>query len=437
MKKIILILVLLLAGISYSQETQTTLKVYGKNLKTVLWQDVVLRGINYPIIDDGNISLSNASQYQHKIDQAAMTGANCIRIPWYTDGQHWRDQMAPGTINGYVNNGHLSNITAYCIQKGMIPILEIHDPGNITCSNNWTYFNTTVSNWWKSQQILDLIEENKEYLIINLANEFGYANWTGNSAQALQVFKTNYNTLISTLRGLGVKVPIMVDAPDCGQSSTELLSIAGSMVNADPEHNLIFSAHAYWYSYANTQAAVENKLDYAQNTNVCFVLGEVANRQDDNSCGQLNLSNLYPIILQEACDRGIGWLAWTYDQDCSAPRELTTNGEFNTLTAFGNDIVYNTNYGLIGGSCNATSILTAVTSQAADVILYPNPVENILNIKFSGSLSEIIVYDMIGKPVVYAKNTEILNLSLLPPGVYVLNATSVDGKNYKNKIVKK
>lgn len=200
-----------------------TFQVEGKTLTSGSGQEIILRGINYPIIDDGNISLSNTSQYQHKIDQAAMTGANALRIPWYTDGTHWRDKQVPGTVSGYVSNGHLGGILAYCHEKGMIPVPEIH---NATCSNDWNYFNNTVMSWRNSAVVLDLIENHKEYLIINLANEFGYVRWTGNQAAALSVFQKNYNSAIAGLRAQGVEVPIMVDAPDCGQSSTELLSIA-------------------------------------------------------------------------------------------------------------------------------------------------------------------------------------------------------------------
>src|SRR5690606_8910405 len=200
-----------------------TMYVDGKDLYTNNGQKITLRGINYPIIDEGLGTLGNQAQYRMKIEEASKTGANAIRIPWFTNGQHWLDIQNPGTIDGFVNDGTLSDIISYSHQQGMIPILELHD---VTCSNNWDLFNTTIANWWKSQVILDLIEENKEYLIINIANEFGYATWTGNTEQAMQIFQNNYSNLINDLRQLGVDVPIMIDAPDCGQSSSELLSIA-------------------------------------------------------------------------------------------------------------------------------------------------------------------------------------------------------------------
>jgi mannan endo-1,4-beta-mannosidase len=176
MKKFYFLIIFL--GINFNTQAQGTMKVIGQNLTTPSGQTVVLRGVNYPIINEGSISLSNPTQYQAYIDQVALTGANCIRLPWYTNGQSWRDQPAnggtAGTVNGYVNSGHLNNIIAYCISKNMVPILSIHDDSYITCNQDWSHFNTAVMNFWTSTAVLNLIENNKSRIIINLANEFDY-----------------------------------------------------------------------------------------------------------------------------------------------------------------------------------------------------------------------------------------------------------------------
>ncbi|WP_430406854.1 cellulase family glycosylhydrolase [Fluviicola sp.] len=326
MKKQFTFLLIALISAFHATSQQNTLQVVGKNLTSINGQTIILRGVNYGLINQGDISLDDAAGYQDYIDEVANTGANAVRIPWYTDGQNWRDipgppsNGTPGTVDGYVTNGHLSNIIAYCISKKMIPILSIHDDSFITCKDNWPYFNSTVINFWTDPDVLALINTNKAHLIISLANEFDQVRWTASPATELVTFKTNYNTAIATMRQAGVNVPIMIDAPDCGQSSSELLSIAEEMNQTDTRHNLIFSSHAYWYGYASTLSQVQTKLNEAQNTNVCFILGEVATNQDGSNpgeCGLNDLSALYPIILDEACSRNIGWLAWTFSLDCS------------------------------------------------------------------------------------------------------------------------
>ena len=420
--------------VAFSQ--QTTLQVVGKNLTKIGGQNITLRGVNYPLIDEGVISLSNASSYKFYIDEVAKTGANAVRLPWYTNGVHWRDVQTPGTLSGYINNGHLSNIISYCITKGMIPILEIHD---LTCTDDWAGFNSTIMNFWTSPGILNVINANKSKLIINIANEFGKVSWSNNPATAINTFKTNYNNAVLTLRNAGINVPLMIDAPDCGTSSTDLLSIALSMNNSDPRHNLIFSAHTYWGDSANTLAQVQIKLNEAQNTNVCFVLGEVAKNQDDTSCGSMDLSMLYPQILTEACSRNIGWLAWTFDQDCSPARQLTTNGIFSNLTAFGNDIVYNTTYGLksTAGCGAATLSNSSFETEKVSVLISPNPSNGLFTITTNESLKKVQLFDAIGKEVNLKKiNETSFELQNSVNGIYFVKIeTENNGFIFKKLIV--
>lgn len=418
MKKQFTFLLIALIGAFQATSQQNTLQVVGKNLTSINGQNIILRGVNYGLINQGDISLDNAAGYQSYIDEVANTGANAVRIPWYTNGQNWRDipgpptNGTPGTVDGYVTNGHLSNIIAYCISKKMIPILSIHDDSYITCKDNWPYFNSTVMNFWTDPDVLALINTNKAHLIINLANEFDQVRWTGSPVTELVTFKTNYNTAISTLRQAGVNVPIMIDAPDCGQSSTELLSIAEEMNQADTRHNLIFSSHAYWYGYASTLSQVQTKLNEAQNTNVCFILGEVATNQDGSNpgeCGLNDLSALYPIILDEACSRNIGWLAWTFSLDCSPARQMSLTGSASNLTTFGNDIINNVDYGLKStNGCGALPIdepagIDSENMQAFSID--PNPANTSVSIH-SSTNGTLIIRNSLGEAVWSGNHSE-------------------------------
>lgn len=345
----------------FSSISAQTLTVSGRNLLDTYGNTVVLRGINYPIIDDYGVHTDNPTQVDNKINQIAQSGANCVRFPWYTNGAHYKDNLdpgtnpgyGPGTLESYVNDGSLSHLLSYTRQQGMIPILEIHD---LTGGNNNAIFQSQVMGFWTDPDVLQVIAENEGHLIINLANEYGLVRFTGDQAAASIAFRDNYITSIQTLRGLGVTVPIMIDAPDYGQSSTELVAIANAILAADPLGNIIFSAHAYWYGYANSQAAVETKLNEIEASGTCYILGEIANSQADapTYCGELDLSALYPIILNESCSRDIGWLAWSWDQDCDGDREMASNGNFSSLTPYGTDIIYNLDYGLLSTSgCGA------------------------------------------------------------------------------------
>ncbi|MNJ86051.1 Mannan endo-1,4-beta-mannosidase precursor [compost metagenome] len=448
MKKIT-ILLLAIACAFHAESQQNTLQVVGKNLTLTNGQPIILRGVNYGLINQGNISLADAPAYQSYIDEVANTGANAIRIPWYTDGQNWRDIPGPqtggtpGTVNGYVSNGHLSNIVAYCISKKMIPILSIHDDSYITCKDNWAYFDSTVMNFWTNPDVLALIEANKSHLIINLANEFDYVRWTGSPASELTIFKTNYNAAVTQLRQAGVTVPIMIDAPDCGQSSTELLSIAEEMNQNDSRHNLIFSSHAYWYGYANSLVQVQAKLNEAQNTNVCFILGEVAPNQDGSNpgeCGINDLSALYPVILNEACSRNIGWLAWTFSLDCSPARQMSLTASASDLTVFGDNIVNHVDYGLKStNGCGAQTFdeLGMNEHQLQAFRMEPNPASESIFIRSAYSDCGLVLRNSIGNAVWTGRHSmeSEIRVDALSSGIYFVELENGQQRSVQKLVV--
>ncbi len=416
---------------SFSQNLQ----VDGNVLKDTNGNTIVLRGVNYPIIDDYGVLLSDYTTVEARIDQVALTGSNCIRFPWYTNGTHYKDLLdpvahpnfGPNTLSNYVTNGHLSHLLQYTRSKGMIPVLEIH---NFTGNTDNVAFQNVVMDFWTSPEILQVIDENKEYLIINLANEFGYVNYAGNPTTASIAFRDNYITSITSMRNAGVHVPIMIDAPDYGQSSSSLVNIAPAILVADIDENILFSVHAYWAIYANTVAQITAKMNEMSALSSCaFLLGEVANTQADapTYCGELDISTIYPTVLNQACVKNIGWLAWSWDQDCDQTREMSNNATFSNLTAYGNDIVNNSNYGLKSTSgCGAIALGTGTagieTKEVKKLSCVPNPVTNTFYIQGNTLNSTLKMYDLQGK-LVFQKDVngeEKITVSNFEKGIYLL-----------------
>lgn len=439
---------LLCVAISTSNFSQN-LQVVGNQLQDSLGNEVILRGVNYPIIDDYSIQLNNYSSVEAKIDQVALSGANCIRFPWYTDGTHYKDQMdpvtnpgyGPGTLESYVTNGHLSHMLQYTYSKGMIPILEIH---NLTGGNDHAEFQSVVMSFWTDPSVLQLIDENKDYLIINLANEYGLVNFSGSPATNLTAFKNNYISSIATLRNAGVHVPIMIDAPDYGQSSTPLTTIASEIITNDVDANVLFSVHAYWFAYANTQAAIQTKMNEMTATNCAFVLGEIANSQADapSYCGELDLNAIYPIVLEEACSRNIGWLAWSWDQDCDPDREMTSNGNVSNATTYGLDIMNNPNYGLKSTTgCGAELVYSSVgiSEEIKNEIVnvFPNPMTHSFTVELEQESAFIRIYSLLGKIEFESivMNNEVIEVSKFLKGTYILEIEIENQKQIKRIVI--
>ncbi|MDR2206185.1 MAG: cellulase family glycosylhydrolase [Flavobacteriaceae bacterium] len=408
------------------------MQVSGKNVKDANGNTVTLRGINYPILDQGEIDF-NTNSFQYYIDEFAKTGANTIRIPWYTNGQHWRDSVdfgAPGTLDGYIANGRLAALIDYCFLKNLYVVLDIHD---ITCTNDWAKFNGQVMNFWKSPNVVNLINTHQSKLIINLANEFGEDGtwgWGGTMAQ----FTTNYKNAVADLRALNIKVPIMIDAPNCGQHSSPLVAASADILSGDSLANLIFSTHTYWYGYADTNAQIDAKMNEIIGSPQCFILGEVAKRQDNDDCfNTVDITATYQRILTTACTEKMGWLAWTYSLDCASQREMTPDGNFANLTVFGDDIVNNPTYGLKVPSCG--EVLQTSEVKISGIKVFPNPNGGEFTIQTESEIIGVELFDQSARKVSaikeISKNKYRVNTN---DGVYLLQVKTKTG-NFSEQLI--
>jgi mannan endo-1,4-beta-mannosidase len=140
----------------------------------------------------------------------------------------------------------------------------------------------------------------------------------------------------------------MIDAPDCGTNSDAFITsnVANDLIQFDPQHNLIFSAHTYWYGFANNDSAqMAAKINAVLAQNIPLVLGEVANFQDDANPCQYALND--KPLLNYCQLKKVSWLAWSWDNDVCPARQVSSNGNFNSLTTYGYDIVNNPSYGLL------------------------------------------------------------------------------------------
>ncbi len=302
-----------------------------KNIIDPCGHPFVPRGVNYSLLDDwdfpGNLSTTEKSA------QIIRANPNLVRIQWYADyGQPSRPTY---------NLAHLDEVITRFRNAGIVSMIGLWD---LTCSNDYSRFNSVITPWWQQSDVLALIEKHQSFLMVNPANEFGNVNWTGNPATALTTWTEHYKNVITALRSAGIRVPIVIDAPDCGTSLQPLLDKGNELQHHDPLHNLVFSVHAYWaqnfYSDAQLSALIQN----ISTADLPVILGEVANYQTDTQPCQytINLDHL----LTEAQNRSVGWLAWTWFKDNCSDRQISPSGLFSGLSAYGAQVVNNSTYGL-------------------------------------------------------------------------------------------
>jgi mannan endo-1,4-beta-mannosidase len=354
-----------------------------------------LRGINYAPYNWG---WETSKLY---IDEIAKTGANCIRLVWYKSNV----DAVPNTT--YTTYKYLDSAISKCIQNKIVPIVDLHDQ---TCNND-TAALSLLTDWYLQPAILAIINKYKHSLIINVANEALYVNWTSNPTLSKSIFSSTYTNIVNKLRAGGVTVPLLIDGPDCGTNLDVLADVGATLQAADPMHNLMFSAHSYWYAYAgNDSLTMLNKVNYALSKNIPFIIGELSNYQDDPTPCQYLLN--YKPMMNICKTKNIGWLTWGWDKDVCAARQVSTDGTFAHLTTFGDDVVNNVNYGLatntpakskylVAGKCSTASIQTI--ENKTKVLLLPNPTSDVFNIKSNEAIVSIKVYDLMGREITFTK----------------------------------
>jgi mannan endo-1,4-beta-mannosidase len=250
----------------------------------------VLRGVNHPTI--------YVDRAGDALPEIAKTGANAVRLFWF------------GNMGVPISAAEPAIRRA--TELGMVSILELHDS---TCE--WDL--ASVSTYWTSAEAIELIERYKASLIINIANE--------TSPPSGSEFRSKYSSLVQQFRRAGIRVPLMIDGGNCGRDYGMLLSQGAALLEADPDANLLFSAHLY---DRLSRAEYAELFERTVTQELPFVVGEFANKQPPGCGGTLD----YEALISEANAHGIGWLAWSWGDDDPSTDWNSDCGEFDMAATF-------------------------------------------------------------------------------------------------------
>lgn len=397
--------------------------------------EFIPRGVNYSLADDWNFP-ANLNDGRERSSQIIQANPNVVRIQWYVNyGSPSRPALTLVGLDSVITRFERANI---------VTILELHDFTHI--HTDTTAFNNQIINWWTNPQVLQLIENHKSHLLVNIANEYGPSlypapNYTLNPNYASQIttWVTHYKSCISYLRNAGIDVPIIIDAPNYGMDYQTVIDNAAVFNNHDPLNNIIMSCHGYWNSNA---AGMETIINQLSALTVPVILGEIGNV--DFACSPIEMNAL----LTAATTNDIGWLAWTWNRDECAVRNMTNNntngssttdGTFASLSTYGNTIVNDPNFGLaakaIKASWTCSSGLNSIKKEL-EFSVYPNPANEIALIQFEylPENTRVIITDQIGKnKAVFEINSQqtIIDVSNWSTGIYYIKLES--NKNFEIK----
>jgi mannan endo-1,4-beta-mannosidase len=206
-----------------------------------------------------------------------------------------------------------------------------------------------IKSAWLQPAAVSMIKKYQDRVILNIANE---ANAPNNAT-----YLSWYSATILAIRQAGIHVPLMIDASTaCGRNYQSLLSQGPAMMAADPDHNLIFSAHLYDAMSASSYASVYQQFNAAK---LPFVVGEFANRVPPG-CGA-NID--YKSLIGEAQKAGIGWLAWSWGDNTPGSNWNSDCGEFDMTDTF--------SYSTIKGGWAIETLITDPNSvQKTSVVPY-------------------------------------------------------------------
>jgi mannan endo-1,4-beta-mannosidase len=265
-------------------------------------EQVVLRGVNHPTMYVDRAGKAMA--------QIARTGANAVRLFWFAE-------------HG-VAIGEAESAIDAAVENGMVPMLELHDS---TCK--WDL--SGIVAYWTSSDAVALIERHQKHLLINLANEASPPDGTK--------FRQGYGDAVRRMRTAGIHVPIVIDGGGCGRNYQMLLDNGPDLLDQDPDHNLIFSAHLY-----DPMSALQygDLFDRTAELELPFIVGEFAHKQPPGCGAGLD----YKSLVAEAARADVGWLAWSWGDDNASTQWNTDCGEFDmtstfsvdTLTGWGKDV---------------------------------------------------------------------------------------------------
>jgi mannan endo-1,4-beta-mannosidase len=214
----------------------------------------------------------------------------------------------------------------------------------VTCKDETAPLTTAVSQWVAQAATFKPFEK---YVLINIANEWGPSGSV--------VWRDAYISAVAKLRAAGYLSTLVIDAGGCGQDPTSIANYAKAVFDSDPQQNIVFDIHIYgnWSNGGGQswQTDLTRGLDSLAATGLPIIVGEFGAGR--NLGGSPTLITPGEIITA-AETRGMGWLAWAWDDPPSNATEtdfaLSRNGQYASsadLTSYGKDVVENATYGLL------------------------------------------------------------------------------------------
>lgn len=279
----------------------------------------VIRGVN-----DIGFWRGGTDRLQLRQSMAA-AGARYVRIPFADsaadnggiDTPAWRLSV----VDGFLAQGITPIPVAFFSRSGR----------EATCGTDPAIIGAVVDDWIGG----DAPMLKSRNVVLNVANEWGPGDpGVGTNDPGLAVWRDTYVTAIQRIRGAGIQVPLLIDAPGCGQNALAVERFGTAVAAADPLGKVMFSVHVY-PSFWTTGVAESWQFNLAthfnalQATGLRIVIGEFSSSEFGTTVGPGVLAPGDVIAAAQA--RAFGWLSWEWYNDSA---ESIVSGPGNVPRAY-------------------------------------------------------------------------------------------------------
>lgn len=343
-------------------------RVEGRHLYDRFGNKVVLYGVNKMIIYTDRDGIP-------AFPEIAKTGANVVRIVWLTEGSAEELDIA---ITNAVNHQ-------------LIPMVDCHDS-----TGEWENLQVCVD-YWVRPDVLAVLKKHEAYLLVNIANE------AGNSIVPDNEYRAGYALAIWRMRGAGIHVPLIIDSSGWGQDINGLQKNGPYLIEADPDHNLMFSIHMWWPSAWRGSQVAQLVIDEIQETvelDLPLIVGEFAHKGPGCSC-----CIPYQTIIEQCALNEIGYLPWSWgpgNSDC-AEMDMTEDGTFDTLRGWGLEVAVTSTYSIRNLAVRPEWIVAATPIPTPTPMPTPTPLPaptGILSVGRPVEVSSVESSDLTGEKAV-------------------------------------
>jgi mannan endo-1,4-beta-mannosidase len=310
------------------------------------------------------------------------TGANCVRIFWNLAAPTPR----PADLDKVLEN---------CIKHHMIPIISLWE-----ATGKWDKIQYCVD-YWRSAEIVPILQKYQKYLLLNIANE------PGDAAMADTIFRNTYALAVNQLRTAGLHMPLIIDADGWGRHADAVLDNGPYLLEADADKNLIFSWHlwdpANWGS--GTTSEITRIINKAAATNICFIVGEFGPCEQCDKCATTKINWEY--MIEKAFQHDIGYLPWVWKwTDCHAIVNNET-GSFGSWVnpGWGEEVSVKNIYSIQNTARRPSELQTGLNEESilsSRCTASPNPFTGEITFSFNlikPSLVRIEILDLFGRKI--------------------------------------